>query len=153
MTVEGVAGQNLEDMGPIDYVLIEFPDGQPKGQAAPLLMDLVERGVIRILDLMFLSKDADGNTTAVEIADIDGDGAPDFMVFEGASSGLLSDEDKDEAGNTMEPDTAALLIVFENRWAAPFAKAMREAGGQLVAFGRIPVQALLASLEHAEATS
>ena len=151
MTVEDVAGHDLEDMGPVDYVLIEFPDGQPKGEAAPLLLDLVERGVIRILDLMFLSKDADGNTTAVEIADIDGDGAPDFMVFEGASSGLLSDEDRDEAGNTMEPDTAALLIVFENRWAAPFAKAMREAGGQLVAFGRIPVQALLASLEHAEA--
>ena len=153
MEVDNLAGQNLEDMGPVDYVLIEFPDGQPKGQAAPLLMDLVERGVIRILDLRFLSKDAEGNTTALEIADIDGDGAPDFMVFEGASSGLLSDEDKDEAGNAMEPDTAALLIVFENRWAAPFAKGMREAGGQLVAFGRIPVQALLASLEHAEATS
>ena len=148
-----MAGHDLEDMGPVDYVLIEFPDGQPKGQAAPLLLDLVERGVIRILDLMFLSKDADGNTTAVEIADIDGDGAPDFMVFEGASSGLLDDEDREQAGNTMEPDTAALLIVFENRWAAPFAKAMREAGGQLVAFGRIPVQALLASLERAEATT
>ena len=153
MAVEDVAGHNLEDMGPVDYVLIEFPDGQPKGEAAPLLLDLVDRGLIRILDLMFISKDADGNTTAVEIADIDGDGAPDFMVFEGASSGLLADEDSDEAGNAMEPDTAALLIVFENRWAAPFAKAMREAGGQLVAFGRIPVQALLASLEAAEAKS
>ena len=153
MAVEDSAGHNLEDMGPVDYVLIEFPDGQPKGEAAPLLLDLVDRGLIRILDLMFISKDADGNTTAVEIADIDGDGAPDFMVFEGASSGLLGDEDREEAGNAMEPDTAALLLVFENRWAAPFAKAMREAGGQLVAFGRIPVQALLASLEAAEAKS
>jgi len=153
LTVEDVAGHDLENMGPIDYVLIEFPDGRPNGKAAPLLLDLVERGVIRILDLMFLSKDEDGTTTALEIADIDGDGAPDFMVFEGAKSGLLSDEDKDQAGNTMEPGTAALLIVFENSWAAPFAKAMREAGGQLVAFGRIPVQALLASLEHAEAKS
>ena len=150
---EDVAGHDLEDMGPVDYVLIEFPDGQPKGQAAPLLLDLVDRGLIRILDLMFISKDADGTTTAVEIADIDGDGAPDFMVFEGASSGLLSEEDKDEAGNAMEPDTAALLLVFENRWAAPFAKAMREAGGQLVAFDRIPIQALLASIEAAEAKS
>jgi hypothetical protein len=140
-------------MGPVDYVLIEFPDGQPKGEAAPLLLDLVDRGLIRILDLMFISKDADGDTTAVEIADIDGDGAPDFMVFEGASSGLLSDDDREQAGNAMEPGTAALLLVFENRWAAPFAKAMREAGGQLVAFGRIPVQALLASLEAAEAKS
>ena len=150
---EDVAGHDLEDMGPVDFVLIEFPDGQPKGQAAPLLLDLVDRGLIRILDLMFISKDADGTTTAVEIADIDGDGAPDFMVFEGASSGLLSEEDKDEAGNAMEPDTAALLLVFENRWAAPFAKAMREAGGQLVAFDRIPIQALLASIEAAEAKS
>jgi hypothetical protein len=100
---------------------------------------------------MFIRKDADGNTTAVEIADVDGDGTPDFVVFEGASSGLLSDEDREQAGNVMENDTAALLLVFENRWAAPFAKAMREAGGQLVSFGRIPVQALLASLEAAEA--
>lgn len=153
MTVEDAAVHDLEDMGPVDYVLIEFPDGQPKGQAAPLLLDLVERGVIRILDLMFISKDADGNTTAIEIADIDGDGAPDYMVFEGASSGLLSDEDREQAGNAMENDTAALLLVFENSWAAPFAKAVREAGGQLVSFGRIPVQALLASLEAAEAGS
>jgi hypothetical protein len=140
-------------MGPVDYVLIEFPEGRPSGQAAPLLLDLVERGIIRILDLMFLSKDEDGTTTALEIADLDGDGAPDFVVFEGASAGLLSDEDKDQAGNTMEAGTAALLIVFENRWAAPFAKAMREAGGRLAAFGRIPIQELLASLEHAEAKS
>lgn len=153
LAVEDAAGHDLEDMGPVDYVLIEFPDGQPKGKAAPLLVDLVERGVIRILDLMFISKDADGNTSAFEITDIDGDGAPDFMVFEGASTGLLGDEDREEAGNAMENDTAAVLIVFENRWAAPFAKAVRESGGQLVAFGRIPVQALLASLEHAEAQS
>jgi hypothetical protein len=153
LAVEDVEGHNLEDMGPVDYVLIEFPDGQPKGQAAPLLLDLVDRGVIRILDLMFISKDKDGTTTAMEVADIDADGTPDFMVFEGARSGLLGEEDKDEASNAMEPGTAALLIVFENRWAAPFAKAMREAGGQLVAFGRIPIQALLASLEAAEARS
>jgi hypothetical protein len=148
---EEATAYDLEDMGPVDYVLIEFPDGRPKGQAAPLLLDLVDRGIIRILDLMFIRKDADGNTTAVEIADVDGDGTPDFVVFEGASSGLLSDEDREQAGNVMENDTAALLLVVENRWAAPFAKAMREAGGQLVSFGRIPVQALLASLEAAEA--
>ena len=151
MTVEETAGHDLEDMGPVDYVLIEFPDGVHKGEAAPILLDLVDRGVIRILDLMFLSKAEDGSTTALEIADIDGDGKTDFVVFEGAASGLLSDEDRDQAGNAMEPGTAALLIVFENRWAAPFAKAMRGAGGRLAAFGRIPVQELLASLEAAEA--
>ena len=153
MTVEDMAGHDREDMGPVDYVLIEFPDGVHKGEAAPILLDLVDRGVIRILDLMFISKAEDGSTSALEIGDIDGDGKADFAVFEGASSGLLSDEDRDDAGNTMEPGTAALLIVFENRWAAPFAKAMREAGGRLAAFGRIPVQELVASLEAAEARS
>ena len=153
VTVDEMAGHDLEDMGPVDYVLIEFPDGVHKGGAAPLLVDLVDRGIIRILDLMFLSKAEDGSTTALEIGDIDGDGQADFVVFEGASSGLLSDEDRDQAGNTMEPGTAALLLVFENRWAAPFAKAMREAGGRLAAFGRIPVQELVASLEAAEARS
>jgi uncharacterized protein DUF6325 len=151
LTVEETAGLDLEQMGPVDYVLIEFPDGVHKGEAAPLLVDLVDRGLIRILDLMFISKAEDGSTSALQIEDIDGDGKADYMVFEGASSGLLSDEDRDEAGNAMEPGTAALLIVFENRWAAPFARAVRQAGGQLVAFGRIPVQALLASLEAAEA--
>jgi uncharacterized protein DUF6325 len=151
LTVEDLAGHDLEQMGPVDYVLIEFPDGVHKGEAAPLLVDLVDRGLIRILDLMFISKAEDGSTSALQIEDIDGDGRADYMVFEGASSGLLSDEDRDEAGNAMEPGTAALLIVFENRWAAPFARAVRQAGGQLVSFGRIPVQALLASLEAAEA--
>ena len=146
-------GHNLEDMGPVDYVLIEFPDGQPKGEAAPLLLDLVDRGVIRILDLMFISKDEDGSTSALEIADIDGDGKPTSWSSRAHPRGSSADEDRDEAGNAMEPGTAALLIVFENRWAAPFAKAVRQAGGQLVAFGRIPVQALLASLEAAEAKS
>lgn len=140
-------------MGPIDYVIIEFPDGQPQGKAAPLLLDLVDRGIIRILDLQFISKDEDGTVTGLEIADFDEDGKADYMVFQGASSGLLSDEDRDEAANALEPGTAAAVLVYENRWAAPFAKAVRESGGQLVAFGRIPVQALLASLEAAEAGS
>jgi Family of unknown function (DUF6325) len=147
---EDLTMEQLDHMGPIDFILIEFPDGQPKGDAAPLLVDLVDRGIIRILDLVFISKDEDGTVTELEIADIDGDGKADLMVFEGASSGLLTDEDRGEAGNAMEPGTAAVLIVFENRWAAPFARAMRKAGGQLVANGRIPVQAMLAALEAAE---
>ena len=153
LATEDAAGHNLEDMGPIDYVIIEFPDGQPKGKAAPLLVDLVERGVIRILDLMFITKDEDGTVAGLEIADFDDDGKMDYLVFEGARSGLLTDEDQEEAGNALEPGTAAAVLVYENRWAAPFAKAVRESGGQLVAFGRIPVQALLASLEAAEAAS
>ena len=140
-------------MGPVDYVVIEFPDGQPKGEAAPLLVDLVDRGIIRILDLMLIVKDQDGTISALEIADVDGDGVADLRVFEGASSGLLGEEDRAEAGNALEPGAAALVILFENRWAAPFARAVREAGGQLVAFGRIPVQGLLAALDAAEEKS
>ena len=151
MSAEDLVAAQLDEMGPVDYVLIEFPDGQPQGQAAPLLLDLVDRGIIRILDLMFITKDEDGTISGLEISDLDSQGAGEFTVFEGASSGLLSDEDRDDAANAMAPGTAAALIVFENRWAAPFARAVRKAGGQLVAFGRIPVQALLASLEAAEA--
>jgi hypothetical protein len=137
-------------MGPVDYVVIEFPDGVHKGEAAPLLVDLVDRGIIRILDLILIRKNEDGTVSGLEIADLDGDGVSDFRVFEGASSGLMSDEDREEAGNILEPGAAALVIMFENRWAAPFGKAMREAGGQLAAFGRIPTQGLLAALEAAE---
>jgi hypothetical protein len=143
----------LDEMGPIDYVVIEFPDGVHKGEAAPLLVDLVDRGIIRILDLMFIQKNEDGTVTGLEIGDLDGDGVTDYAVFEGASSGVLSDEDRDEAGNVLEPGAAALVILFENRWAAPFARAVRKAGGQLVSFGRIPTQALLAALDAAEAKS
>jgi hypothetical protein len=153
MSVEDLAAEELDHMGPIDYVLIEFPDAQPKGEAAPLLLDLVDRGLIRILDFMFIRKDEDGTVSGVEITDLDGDGVPDFLAFEGASSGLLSDEDRDEAGKAMEAGTAAALLVWENRWAAPFARAVRKAGGQLVASGRIPVQAVLAALDAAEARS
>jgi hypothetical protein len=143
----------LDQMGPIDYVVIEFPEGEHKGEAAPLLVDLVDRGIIRILDLMLIRKEQDGTVSGVEISDLDGDGVSELRVFEGASSGLLSDDDREEAGNALEPGAAALVILFENRWAAPFARAMREAGGQLVAFGRIPTQALLGALEAAEARS
>jgi hypothetical protein len=151
LETEAAVGHDIQEMGPIDYVIIEFPDGQPKGEAAPLLIDLVEAGVIRILDLTFISKAEDGTITGIDIGDFDGDGVPDFTVFQGASSGLLKDEDREEAGNALEPGAAAAVIVFENCWAAPFARAVRESGGRLVAFGRIPVQALLGALEDAEA--
>jgi Family of unknown function (DUF6325) len=153
LSVEDSAREELDHMGPVDYLMIEFPEGAPKGEAAPLLMDLVDRGIIRILDLMFVSKDEDGTVTAIEIEDLDADGVSELRVFEGASSGLLTDEDREHAGGAMEPGTAAAVLVYENRWAAPFAVAMRKAGGQLVAFGRIPTQQLLAALDAAEAGS
>jgi hypothetical protein len=136
-------------MGPIDYLLVEWPGRQPTGEAAPHLIDLVDRGLIRILDLVFLHKDEDGSLTRLEISDL-GDQVEAFAEFEGASSGLLSDEDADEAGSALEPGTSAALLVYENRWAAPFASALRRSGGQLVASGRIPIQAMLAALDAAD---
>ncbi|MEV6575875.1 DUF6325 family protein [Streptomyces sp. NPDC051577] len=138
----------IEDMGPVDYLVIEFPGNRMTGEGFPLLVDLVDRGVIRILDLVFVRKDADGSVTAVELRDL-GDEV-DLSVFEGASSGLLDQGDIDDAGIALEPGNSAGIIVYENTWAAPFARAMRRAGAQLVAAGRIPVQSLLATLDAME---
>jgi hypothetical protein len=135
------------EMGPIDYLVVEWPERQPTGEAAPHLLDLVDRGLIRIMDLAFIAKGEDGSVARLEIADL-GD---EFAVFLGASSGLISDEDTDEAAAALEPGTSAAVLVYENSWAAPFAAAMRRSGAQLVAGGRIPTQAVLAALDAAEA--
>jgi hypothetical protein len=145
-----VSAEEFDEMGPIDYLLVEWPGRQPTGEAAPHLIDLVDRGLIRILDLVFLHKDEDGSLVRLEISDL-GDQVEAFADFEGASSGLLSDEDADEAGSALEPGTSAALLVYENRWAAPFASALRRSGGQLVATGRIPIQSVLAALDAADA--
>jgi hypothetical protein len=144
--------EDLNETGPIDYILVEWPGRQPNGEVAPHLVDLVDRGLIRILDLVFVAKDEDGTVRGLEIAEVGGEVA-ELSIFEGASSGLLSEEDIDEAGGVMEPGTSAALLVFENTWAAPFATAVRRSGGQLAASGRIPVQAVLAALDAAEANA
>jgi len=138
------------EMGPIDYLVIEWPGRQPTGEAMPHLVDLVDRGLIRLLDLAFIAKAEDGSVARVEIADL-GEEAQEFAVFVGVDSGLLSDEDADEAAAALEPGTSAALLVYENRWAAPFATAVRRGGGQLVASGRIPIQAVISALDAAEA--
>ncbi|WP_392896874.1 DUF6325 family protein [Streptomyces sp. LN699] len=145
---ERTGGGSIEDMGPVDYLVIEFPGNRMTGEGFPLLVDLVDRGVIRILDLVFVRKDVDGSVMAVELRDL-GDEV-DLSVFEGASSGLLDQGDIDDAGVALEPGNSAGIIVYENTWAAPFARAMRRAGAQLVAAGRIPVQSLLATLDAME---
>ena len=140
----------LEETGPIDYLVVEFPGSKMTGEGLPLLVDLVDRGIIRLLDLVFVKRETDGSVKAAEIADFDSDGQLDLAVFEGASSGLLDQDDIDEASSVIEPGSSAALIVYENAWAAPLAAALRRGGAQLVASGRIPVQAVLAALDAAE---
>lgn len=141
---------DTEVPGPVDYLLVEWKGRQPEGEVAPHLIDLVERGLIRILDLRFLAKDADGAVTEIEIADL-GDRVVEFAVFEGARSGLVDDGDLAAAAAVLEPGTSAALLVFENVWAAPLAGAVLRSGGDVVASGRIPVPDLLAALDAAEA--
>jgi hypothetical protein len=143
--------EELQETGPIDYLVVEFPGNRMTGEGFPLLIDLVDRGLIRILDFGFITRETDGSVTAMEIADFDGDGALDLAVFQGASSGLLGPDDLREAAAAVEPGSSAGILIYENVWAAPFAAALRRGGAQLVASGRIPVQAILAALEAAEA--
>jgi hypothetical protein len=140
-----MAEDELLTTGPIDYLVIEFAQHNPTGEAFAELLSLVERGLIRVLDLVFVRKQGDGTVVALAWSEAAG-GVPEIEVFAGATSGLLGQEDFDEIGNALVPDAAAAVLVFENTWAAPFASAVRRAGGQLVASGRIPVQALLAEL-------
>jgi hypothetical protein len=140
------------EVGPIDYLLIEWRGRQPNGEVAPYVVDLVDRGLIRVLDVAFIAKDEDGTVAGIELADL-GDGAAELSIFEGASSGLISDEDVDQAAGALEAGTSAALLVFENTWAAPFVAAVRRSGGELVASGRIPAEDILAALDAAEATA
>lgn len=139
-------------MGPVDFLVIEWPDRQPNGEAAPILLDLVDRGLIRIIDLAFLTKGEDGSVEALDISNLAAE-SDQLAELVGASSDLLTDEDMTEAANALEPGTSAAVLVYENRWAAPFAIALRKSGAQLVANGRIPVQAIVAALDSAEAAS
>ncbi|MEV3933938.1 MULTISPECIES: DUF6325 family protein [unclassified Streptomyces] len=142
----------IEELGPIDYLVVEFPGNQMTGEGFPLLVDLVDRGLIRILDLTFVRKDSDGSVSGMEIADLTGDGELDLALFEGASSGLLGQDDIEEAGTALEPGSSAGILVYENLWAAPFAAALRRGGARMVASGRIPVSAVLDALDATEAT-
>lgn len=140
---------DIDEMGPIDYIVLEWPDGRPTGEAGPLIIDAHEKGIIRILDVAFLAKDETGAVASVELGTLNGDGG--LSEFEGASSGLIGQDELDDAAEVLEPGTFAAVLVWENRWAAPIASAIRRSGGQLVAAGHIPVQAILAQLDALEA--
>jgi hypothetical protein len=137
-------------LGPISYLIVEFPGSKMTGEGLPILVDLVQQGVIRILDLVFVAKGQNGSLQLIQIADLDLDGTIDLAVFEGASSGLVSQDDLAEAAPAIAPGSAAAILIFENRWATSFVQALRRGGAQLVAAGYIPQDDLLAALDAAE---
>jgi hypothetical protein len=143
-----VARSDDDVLGPIGYLIVEWPGtNKMTGNAFGELLNLVDRGFIRVLDLQFVMRAADGSLAVMELSDIDADGEFDFGVFAGVSSGLLGESDLNEAANAIEPDSAAAIMLYENRWAAPFVQSLRKAGANLVSAGFIPQDALLASLD------
>lgn len=149
----GVAATH-DEFGPIDLVVIGFPPGaQMSGEAGPLLMDLVDAGIIRVLDVMFVRKNDDGTFSGFDARGLDENSVGNFTVLEGASSGLLGNDDVATAADAIEPGTGALMILYENRWAAPFAAALRRDGGFLVDNQRIPHQAVVDALDAIDAGS
>ena len=151
---EGVAmsDEELDELGSVDFLVVEFPAGQANfsGEMAAELLSLVDAGVIRILDLLIITKDVDGTVDAFEADDFEG--LDELRVLETELAVLLAEDDVADLAAAMEPGSVAGVLVWENRWAAPFASAARRAGGQLVANGRIPIQAILASMEADEAS-
>ena len=143
-----------DELGPIDIVVIAYPADAPMtGDAVPIFVDLVERGIIRVLDVLIVRQNEDGTVSGFEATDLDGDSIGDLKVFEGASTGLLGEDDVAAVGETIEPGSAAVMIVYENRWAAPFAAAVRRNGGVLVANHRITAQELMDAIDTADAVS
>jgi len=141
---------DIEETGTIDFLVIEFPGTEINGALVPPLLDLVDRRLIRLLDALIVIKRSDGTFESLTSQDLDPAQVGELGALAGASSGLLTDEDAATAASVLEPETAALLLVYENLWSIPFAVAARRAGGQLVSSGRIPVQALLARLDALE---
>jgi hypothetical protein len=142
------------ELGPIDYLIVEWPPGkQPNGEGLKELADLTDRGLIRVLDLVFVGKSEDGTVAGLLLADLDSDGDLDLVQFEGAASGLLGQADYDEAGGALEPGASAAILLYENRWARPFAAAIRANGAQLVARGGIPAADLIEAAESLETTT
>jgi hypothetical protein len=143
--------ENNEDpLGPISYLVVEFPGSKMTGEGLPILVDLVNDGVIRILDLVFVAKGQDGSLGIIGLADLDHDGTIDLAVFEGVSSGLVSQEDLADAAPVIAPGSSAAILIFENRWATAFVQALRRGDAQLVAAGYIPQDDLAAALDAAE---
>ncbi|MFC0449465.1 DUF6325 family protein [Rhodococcus jostii] len=145
---------DFDELGPIDYLVVEFPaDRKPDGSALPHLIDLVERGIIRVLDLVFVRKESDGSLAGIAVEDVGFEGRVDVTLFAEAATGLIDRTDLEEAASVLEPGCSGAILVYENCWAAPFASALRREGAQLVASGRIPVQGILAALDALDAAT
>jgi hypothetical protein len=141
-------------LGPVDYLIVEWPAGkQPTGEGLKLLAEFTDRGLINVLDLVFVQKNEDGSVSGLALMDLDSDGELDLVEFEGASSGLLGQDDYDQAGAALEPGASAAILLYENSWARPFVKAVKAGGAQLVASGRIPADDLAAAVDTLETTS
>lgn len=138
------------DVGPIDYLVVEFSGAKFTGEALAALVDLVERGIVRILDLQVAMVGENGEFTAIELADFDGDGALDLAVFEGVQSGLLGEDDLAESAALVGPGDAVAVLLYENTWAGPFVSALRNQGADVIASGRIPADEVIAALETME---
>ena len=146
-----MSSEQLE-LGPVDIVVIGFPPDAPRtGESIPIVVDLVDRGIIRILDVMLIEKDSGGTVTELEISQLGGNVSTHLSVFDGASTGMLGDEDAAVAGEGLQPGEAAALLCFENTWAAPFVTSVMRNGGNLLAFDRIPAEDLIETLETLEA--
>lgn len=138
---------DLQQMGPVDYLCVEFPPGGMNGEALPRLVDLVDRGIIRVMDMMFVRRGRDGSIVVIDRHELENSG---LGVFHGAASGILGGDDLEAAKAVLTPGATAVIMVYENLWAAPLATSLRRSGAQLVAGGRIHVQALLAALDATE---
>jgi hypothetical protein len=139
--------ESVDELGPVDWLVVEFPGSRFKGEIAPALDELVEAGTIRVLDLLLIKKGEDGSLDFYELSDLEESELGTLRAYEAGLATLLSAEDVEAVAEAVEPGSSAALLVWENSWAAPFASAVRRAGGQLVATGRIPIQALLAAVE------
>jgi uncharacterized membrane protein len=138
---------NMDELGPVDWIVVEFPETKLTGEIAPILKDLVDRELIRVLDLLFLTKDEDGGYEVFEASDMEDSEIGELRAFETELAMLLSEQDVVDLAETIDPGSSAAVLVWENLWAAPFGSAVRHAGGQLTASGRIPIQAVIAAAE------
>ena len=150
MAEEEIEQVDEAPLGPVDYVVIEFADARFNGEGMPLLLDLVAKGIIRILDAVVIKANDDGSWVSLSVEDLDAQGGGAWELISGWGSEMLGEEDYDEIGAILAPGSAAAIIVYENTWAGPFAAAMRAAGGEVVAFNRVGVNDLYAALDALE---